>query len=81
MYGRAARSSFLRPWGWGISRRLGTGHVSLCHPVSISSVQETVIYGQLAEDGFFLSVTVPDRPDNPILIPMSNVAGVVLDRS
>jgi len=63
------------------TRPLGTGHVSLCHPVSISSVQETVLYGQVAVDGSFLVVTVADRPANPVLIPMSNVAGVVMDQA
>ena len=61
-------------------RHIGTGHVSLCHPTTIASMQETVLYGELALGEQFIAVTLADRPDNPVLVPMSNVAGIVMDK-
>jgi len=61
-------------------KNIGTGHVTLCHPVTISSVQETVLYGALAVDGEFVSVSLTEGGQHlPVLVPMSNVAGIVLD--
>ncbi len=61
-------------------RHIGTGHVTLCHPTMISSMQETVLYGELALGEQFVAVTFADSPNNPVLVPMTNVAGIVMDR-